>query len=460
MRRNPYLKRFRQRYKTDETGGTSATGPGGGGGQGQGQSGGGGGGGGRGDYNRTHEHGHKPDQGGGGGGGQGGGGGGQGDQGGHGGGGNQPFSPLAPGFDTNAEFREAIRQRTHQALQDQLNPLRQEMARETGASENRLKDLSQYYRYYGNELEGATDQLSQALAQLQATGGQASGTAQQALMGALSGQRTQDLAQAAAVGGVAPTNAASQQALLTAAAEAGSAQGTLGQVFGGMLGQSAGRRGIAALDKTRAQEDETTRAAGILQDLARQKVAIRQSKPELREEARSSILQEERDAAAQRLQARLAREQIAQQEKESKRAAHQSAKDRQQQQEQFEQQMDFDRDQLAQQQQQFEDQLAADVADGNLTNNEADAGIGKFRSARTQMENWLGEHAGKKLTDSMIKHLYTMLQENYNIPAAIIRKVFRGSGNPRLAHWSPKGGGDDSPFGDFGGSINAALHGG
>ena len=240
-------------------------------------------------------------------------------------GGKQPFSALSPSFKTMGQFRKAIKRRTQGYIQSQLKPVKAATQEENLANRGRVGDIRKDYNYYTGQVRQAANQTQNALDELLATRGAGSAAAQNTLAATLAGIREGDRAQATTIGGTLPSSDNATNAILTGFGSAEAAQNALGQQFGAQSAFERGRVGTAGLARVRANEDEAARHRAIVLQLAKEMMAIKETRPAIREQMRQQIMQEELQRAAQRAQNQLANKQLGLQKdqlKEQKREAN------------------------------------------------------------------------------------------------------------------------------------------
>lgn len=202
----------------------------------------------------------------------------------------QPFDPLAEGYATVGDFDQAVNQQAKATYKPQLQTIAANARDQERRHEGRLNDITQYGGYQTDALGKAYQDTASALDNLMAQRNGQSADAQTALRGALSGS----LPGAQQMG----------QAL-----DGGSSLSTLG-ALGSVETAAAQREGLSGIQANEAARNEGNRYQGIQDELDQSRANIQAGIPAAREQAREQLLNEERTAATQRLQNRLAQQEF------------------------------------------------------------------------------------------------------------------------------------------------------
>lgn len=218
----------------------------------------------------------------------------------------QDFAPLGPDYGNQLEYEQAIRRRTAGIIQPQLQGIRDESLQQRQAHHGRVGDLQNWYKFYLNNLRGASQGTTDALNKLISLNAGSNETAQSNLQAALNRAREIDAAQANAVGGqLRPGDSA--DTMLTAGALGNAGVRNLTGQFGQTEALARGRVATGALGRTRSLEDEAGRARAIFEQLRKQKHGIIQSIPQVEEQVRKDVSDEQLAKAAERARESIAR---------------------------------------------------------------------------------------------------------------------------------------------------------
>jgi hypothetical protein len=218
------------------------------------------------------------------------------------------YDPLDPSFRYQSGFNKAVNKRANSEVKPLLQGVGVEARDQAARHRQRTTDLTNWGNFENNARTAASDRVNSSLNHLITTNAGLSGASADALNAALRSAAAPEQ-QAAANLGVESTYDPSAS---IAAGRAGQDVAGLGLIsqFGNLSAASARDIGVAATGMREAATNEDRRFGSIEDQLDKQRRDIRARIPDLREQARSAIQQEEMGKAGQRFQQDLATDQF------------------------------------------------------------------------------------------------------------------------------------------------------
>lgn len=376
--------------------------------------------------------------------------------------GNEPYRPLAPSFETQNEFNQAVENRARSQYQPQVQEVKRLGTEEKRKHKTRGREIKNWTGYYGNTLQRAFDDTKSALNDLMAasTGGNEASKA--TLAAAL---RSQDAAadqRARSLGVDFPETNVGTGA---SDAYAAGSQGGLLQALASISAGAASRQTLAPVLRGEMQRSERGRNEAIFKDLAGQRRDLLSRIPSFREAARAELGQEEVNKRNLRFQQGLARREF------NLKAAQTGEQNRQfwaqlgLEKDKFEHAKDVDFKNLAQHQQELD--IAAQQAEGTGNEDNAKLEAERYNRGVEVLTGYIGagtdkeKKKGVNMASRDPMELYQLLKKRANLPPAEAVRLVHSVQDPRFRRFSPKTyranqhkGGANKIKGVSGGGIN------
>lgn len=217
------------------------------------------------------------------------------------------FEPLSPSYDTNRDFNKALGQRTKGQWKPQVNTLRREFSKERRLSRASRKQSRRSSSWLSRQYDKNADMVSKSMKAIMGNRDDSMDSAQQNLLAGLNDTQGADAQMAQLRGSTGGPDTTDQMGSVIAAGQSGASSGKM--INNSMGAQAIQSRQMVKAPKLqgvqeRAAENKTLHAK--LQGISEEKKQILMSIPQIREQVRKEMIDEEIAKASE-----LARERIA-----------------------------------------------------------------------------------------------------------------------------------------------------